>query len=125
MENKYFRELAKIFGVDLCEPFKMNWQNARFRKNLYKFTDLGLMVSYDQNSWQLVNSSFNDITPDKVINLPKKPKINDKYYYPCPYKGWEENIWLDTDFDNRALEKVGVFENQQKAVVKARELGWF
>ena len=121
----YFKEIAKIFNVEMGEEFKMDWKNARFKKNLYKLTEQGLMVSYDGDSWQLVNSSFNEITSDKVIKLPKKPRSGEKYYYPCPYKAWEENIWLNSEFDNRVLNKVGVFKTQQEASVKAKQLGWW
>ena len=123
--NEYFSKVCELFGVELNEEFKMDWANARFRKNIYKITKNGLKVSENGNDWKFTNSAFNDITGDKVIKIPKRPKAGEKYYYPCPYKGWEENIWLDSDFDNRVLNKVGVFENQQKAYEKAREMGWF
>jgi len=124
-KQSHFKKLAELFGVEIDEPFKMNWDNAMFRKNYYKISTTGVLTSLDLVKWQFVNSSINDMTAEKVIKIPKRPKAGEKYYYPCPYKGWEENIWLDSDFDNRVLNKVGVFENQQKAYEKAREMGWF
>ena len=124
-KQSHFKKLAEFFGVEIDEPFKMNWDNAMFRKNYYKISTTGVLTSLDMVKRQFVNSSINDMTTEKVIKHPKKPTNGSKYYYPCPYKGWEENIWLDSDFDNRVLNKVGVFENQQKAYEKAREMGWF
>ena len=87
--NEYFSKVCELFGVELNEEFKMDWANARFRKNIYKITKNGLKVSENGNDWKFTNSAFNDITGDKVIKLPKRPKAGEKYYYPCPYKGWD------------------------------------
>ena len=120
-KSQYFKELSKLFGVEFNEPFKMDYQNNRFRHNIHIFNEKGLQVLKD-GKFISSNSTIADFTADKVIRLPKKPEKNETYFYPDYVCGYLESIWTDTKYDNMILEKVGCYKTQQEALKKAKEL---
>lgn len=89
--NKY-KEVAKIFGLDLDEPFYIDdFSNT----STFTFTDIGLILKEDKHEFPVEDDTLACLLSGEysVKKLPYKPAYGDKYF---TYEDSEEiyyNIW--------------------------------
>ena len=91
MRNNYMAEVAKLLGVELGESFKITSDTQGDYpgdyQNYYRFTeDNCLETSDDGVEWKIINAEvllkrilMGNI---RIIKLPWKPQIREKYYVP-------------------------------------------
>ena len=87
MSKNYMAEVAKIFGVELGEPFKITSGIQDDYQSYYRFTESsGIEISDDGITWKMTSVAtllkyllMGDI---RIVKLPWKPRKGEKYYVP-------------------------------------------
>ena len=87
MSKNHMAEVAKIFGVELGESFKITSGIQDDYQNYYRFTENNCFeTSYDGVEWKttiaavlLKHILMGDI---RIVKLPWKPREGEKYYVP-------------------------------------------
>ena len=87
MSKNHMAEVAKIFGVELGESFKITSDTHGDYQNYYRFTeDNCLETSDDGVEWKIINAEvllkrilMGNI---RIVKLPWKPREGEKYYVP-------------------------------------------
>ena len=87
MSKNHMAEVAKIFGVELGESFKITSNTQGDYHNYYRFTENNcLEISDDGVEWKttiaavlLKHILMGDI---RIVKLPWKPREGEKYYVP-------------------------------------------
>ena len=78
----YMEKVAKMFGVELGDRFKIYDNNGKVSLHNYYFSDFGLMVEYEECS-ALRNDTLISILKgmNTIKHKPWEPKIGDAYFY--------------------------------------------
>ena len=87
MSKNYMAEVAKIFGVELGESFKITSDTRGVYQNYYRFSENNCFeTSYDGVEWKMTTAAvllkyilMGDI---RIVKLPWKPREGEKYYVP-------------------------------------------
>lgn len=120
MAESKFKEIAKMFGLELGEVF-----HIRGLISLYKFTSEGLWFQNDFGDWL-----YSDFTLPKllkgeceIIRSPYRPQTGD-FYWSYIYSGWEVagSDWIDDAVDHARLAAGMVFRTQEEALAARAEL---
>ena len=90
MSKNYMAEVAKMFGVELGEPFKITSGIQDDYQSYYRFTENNCFeTSYDGVEWKttiaavlLKHILMGDIRIVKLPWRPWRPQIREKYYVP-------------------------------------------
>jgi len=119
-------ELLKLLNLKLDEEFKLECCS----NFCFKFTDDGIMFK-DKifiDNWELSNLAINDLLKCKIEKIPYKERIEmgNKYYVVNPLQRWGfiECVYSDDKADRLLLERVEIFETEEEAREKVKELGW-
>ena len=84
----HMEEVAKMFGVELGEVFKITDDNSGKYHNYYRFTEKkGIEVSDDNIKWEANTTEvlvlkWLLIGVARIVKLPWKPRKGEKYYIP-------------------------------------------
>ena len=84
----HMEEVAKMFGVELGEVFKVTDDNSGKYHNYYRFTEKkGIEVSEDNVKWEADTTDvlvlkWLLIGVARIVKLPWKPRKGEKYYIP-------------------------------------------
>ena len=119
MIKNYMNDVAKLFGVELNEEFKI----GTFL-NPYKLTEQGLFFK-NNRKWEYADATLSDLLTGKIeiIKSQWKPRINEVYY--CPSNNFlfsVENEWFNT-VEDKALFKCGlVFQTEEECEKALPEL---
>lgn len=128
MDNNRMAEVAKMFGVELGESFKLTDDIQGDYRQYYQFTDKkGLETSVDGVKWKTVAAEIlRDILMGdiRIVRLPWKPKMRERYYYPIPSDRnlWESCLWVDDNYDNNRFSRGLVCKTEKEAVELARQM---
>ena len=87
MSKNHMAEVAKIFGVELGESFKITSGIQDDYQSYYRFTESnGIEISDDGVTWKMTSVAtllkyllMGDI---RIVKLPWKPREGEKYYVP-------------------------------------------
>ena len=87
MRNNYMAEVAKLLGVELGESFKITSDTHGDYQNYYRFTENNCLETSDDGvEWKIIKAEvllkrilMGDI---RIIKLPWRPQIREKYYVP-------------------------------------------
>lgn len=87
MSKNHMAEVAKIFGVELGEPFKITSGIQDDYQSYYRFTENNCFeTSYDGVEWKTTIAAvllkyilMGDI---RIVKLPWRPREGEKYYIP-------------------------------------------
>ena len=87
--TNHMAEVAKMFGVELGESFKITSDTQGDYQNYYRLTENNCIeFSDDGVEWKMTTAAallkyilMGDI---RIVKLPWKPQESDKYYFPCP-----------------------------------------
>jgi len=111
MENK-MKEVAKMFEVELYEPFNIVGDNY----NPYKFTLEGLTGS-DGNVYPI---SQHDLLLGRlqIKKLPFKPKQGDKYYYVTEQGKIYSMTWRSSTYDYNFFNAGNCFRTEEEITQK-------
>ena len=96
--------------------------------NKYKIegNQLFVLSIWDDSSWVYSLSSYNKTLKMKFTECEFNPKEREEYWHPCfiDEEGVSTERWYDETEDHNIKKNVGVYRTKERAIEKARELGW-
>ena len=131
MSKNYMAEVAKMFGVELGEPFKITSGIQDDYQSYYRFTENNCFeTSYDGVEWKttiaavlLKHILMGDI---RIIKLPWKPREGEKYYVPRiairPYDRHYCYYWDNSGVDIKRYDMGIVCKTPEEAVALAKKM---
>ena len=129
MEHKEMNKLEFVcdfLGIKINKPFQINGYDE-----WYIITDFGhgYWSHKFSNSMEDYHNSYTELLIDLLTGdctVRWSPKIGDRYYYPSVkhQNGIDCCQWNDMRIDRLILKRVGIYETEEKALEKAKELGW-
>lgn len=119
----YYKQVAKMLGVDLKEEFKIKYANGVVCDEPYKITVDGLFY---KNEFGWIRSIFlNSIIAGdlEIVKLPWKPNDDEFYYYysPCTGITYQER-WMNTSSDYCMWKLGNCFRTREEAETKGKEI---
>lgn len=85
MSKNHMAEVAALLGVELGEPFKITDDTHDDCQRYHRFTEsAGIEISDDGIEWKTAGTvilKFLLMGNVRIVKLPWKPKVGDKYYY--------------------------------------------
>lgn len=119
MAKNLIPEIAKMFGVELGEEFKVKGEDEL----TYRFDSDGLKLTHDSGielAKTSANVAFVDLVngKDEIIKLPWKPKFGETYYSFSRFLGkWcvGQQQWSNHPFDLALLDKGWIYRTCEEA----------
>lgn len=130
MRKNYMSEVAKIFGVELGEPFKLTNDTNGYYHRYYQFTDKkGLKTSVDGVNWETAAAvTLRDILMGdiRIVKLPWKPQEGEKYYVPRiairPYDRHYCYYWDNSGVDIKRYDMGIVCKTPEEAIALTEKM---
>lgn len=129
MRKNYMAEVAKLLGVELGESFKITSDTQGDYQNYYRFTENNCIeFSDDGVEWKMTTAAallkyilMGDI---RIVKLPWKPKMGEKYYIPNIFNRDSYNYYLRVDDERyEELYKRGlVFKTKEEAIKMSKKM---
>ena len=124
----HMAEVAKMFGVELGESFKITSDTQGDYQNYYRFTENNcLEMSDDGVEWGMtVTLTLRGILMGdiRIVKLPWKPKMDEKYYIPsifdCDF--YKYNFWLNDEHDEKFYKRGLVFKTKEEAIEMSKKM---
>lgn len=125
----HIAEVAKLLGVELGESFKITSDTQGDYQNYYRFTENNCIeFSDDGVEWKMTTAAallkyilMGDI---RIVKLPWKPKMGEKYYIPNIFNRDSYNYYLRVDDERyEELYKRGlVFKTKEEAIKMSKKM---
>ena len=128
MRKNCMAEVAKIFGVELGEAFKVTDDTNGYYHRYYQFTDKkGLKTSVDGVDWETAAAAtLRDILMGniRIVKLPWKPRKGEMYYFPDMGTSSLGSClcWLGTETDKNLYDRGFVFQTIEEAIATAKRI---
>ena len=131
MSKNHMTEIAKLFEVELGEPFKITSGTEGDCQNYFRFTeDNCLEFSDDGVEWKTTIAAVllkRILMGDtRIIKLPWKPQIREKYYVPRIATRPEDRYywyhWQNSDADIKRYDMGIVCKTKEEAVVLTEKM---
>ena len=128
MSKNHMAEVAKIFGVELGEYFKLTDDTHGDYHQYYQFTDKkGFETSLDGVKWKTAAAEvLKDILMGdiRIVKLPWKPKMDEKYYIPSIFDWdfYKYNFWLNDECDEKYYKRWLVFKTKEEAIKMSKKM---
>ena len=130
--TNHMAEVAQMLGVKLEEVFKVTDDDSGKYHNYYKFTEKkGIEVSDDNVKWEADTAGtlvlkWLLIGVARIIKLPWKPHIGEKFYIPCIHKEPEYmyNVyyWNNDDYDKEYYRMGLICKTSEEAVTLTKKM---
>lgn len=130
--TNHMAEVAKMFGVELGEVFKVTDDDSGKYHNYYKFTEKkGIEVSEDNVKWEADTAGtlvlkWLLIGVTRIIKFPWKPHIGEKFYIPCihtePEYMYSVYYWNNDDYDKEYYRMGLVCKTSEEAVALTNKM---
>lgn len=128
----HMEEVAKMFGVELGEVFKVTDDDSGKYHNYYRFTEKkGIEVSEDNVKWEADTTDvlvlkWLLIGVARIIKLPWKPQKGAPYYIPCivaqPEYMYSVNYWSNDDYDKEYYRMGLVCKTPEEAIDMTKKM---
>lgn len=127
--TNHMAEVAKMFGVELGEPFKIADDTHYDCQRYHRFTkNTGIEISDDGVEWKTAGTvilKYLLMGVVRIVKLPWKPKYGELYYAPhftpymchCQILNWGQ----DEKFDNFLFSHGLVFKTEEEAVAMTKK----
>ena len=124
----HIAEVAQMLGVKIGETFKLTDDTHGDYHRYYQFTDKkGFETSVDGLKWEtaaavvLRGILMGDI---RIVKLPWKPKIEEKYYVPNIFDldSYSYNFWFDDEHDEKFYKRGLVFKTKEEAIGMSKKM---
>ena len=127
----HMEEVAKMFGVELGESFKITSDTHGDYQNYYRFTENNCLETSDDGvGWKIIKAEvllkrilMGDI---RIIKLPWKPQKDEKYYIPCininPVHMYDEYYWNNDNIDIGYYRMGLVCKTQEEAIALTEKM---
>lgn len=127
----HMTEVAKMFGVELGESFKITSDTQGDYQNYYRFTENNCIeFSDDGVEWKMTTAAvfLKDILMGdiRIIKLPWKPQKGETYYIPCimtqPKYMYSTLWWSNDDYDKEYYRMGLVCKTSEEAIALAEKM---
>ena len=124
----HMAEVAKMFGVELGESFKITSDTQGDYQNYYRFTENNcLEMSDDGVEWGMtVTLTLRGILMGdiRIVKLPWKPQKGEMYYFPDMGTSslGSSLCWLGTETDKNLYDRGFVFQTIEEAIATAKRI---
>lgn len=127
----HIAEVAQMLGVKIGETFKLTDDTHGDYHRYYQFTDKkGFETSVDGLKWEtaaavvLRGILMGDI---RIVKLPWKPKMEEKYYVPNifdwnSWNSYDYYLWLDDKRDEEFYKRGLVFKTKEEAIEMSKKM---
>ena len=125
----YMAEVAKMFGVELGESFKITSDTHGDYQNYYRFTETNCLETSDDGvEWKMINAEvllkrilMGNI---RIIKLPWRPSRGDVYYMPSVTSigKYIKLFWTGSRNDEGSYQQGLVLRTKKEAVELAEEM---
>ena len=131
MSKNHMAEVAKIFGVELGESFKITSGIQDDYQSYYRFTESsGIEISDDGITWKMTSVAtllkyllMGDI---RIIKLPWKPREGEKYYVPRiairPEDRHYYYYWINSGVDIKRYDMGIVCKTKEEATALTKKM---
>ena len=131
MSKNHMAEVAKIFGVELGESFKITSGIQDDYQSYYRFTESnGIEISDDGVTWKMTSVAtllkyllMGDI---RIVKLPWKPREGEKYYVPRiafqPENRHSYYYWGNSGFDIERYKMGIVCKTPEEAIALTKKM---
>ena len=128
MSKNYMAEVAKIFGVELGESFKIADDIFGEHPKYYRFAEnICLEASNDGGKWETADAGvLEDILMGdvRIVKLPWRPKYDETYYTPSISNafGYNSFYWRGDDSDEKYYNLGIVFKSKEEAIALRQKM---
>ena len=128
MRKNCMAEVAKMFGVELGEVFKVTDDTNGYYHRYYQFTDKkGLKTSIDGVDWETAAAAtLRDILMGdiRIVKLPWEPRDNEHYFIPeiTTPEMFGYLRWTNDHVDNHMYKHGLICRTKEEAIRKAELL---
>ena len=129
MSKNYMAEVAKIFGVELGESFKITSDTRGVYQNYYRFSENNCFeISDDGVEWKMTIAAvllkhllMGDI---RIVKLPWKPKYDETYYIPSVSNvfGYNSFCWRGDDSDEKYYNLGIICKSKEEAIALGQKM---
>ena len=128
--TNYMKEVAGLLGVELGESFKLIDDNGGKYHNYYRFTnEKGIEESDDNTNWESAIPGILKwilMREIRIIKLPWKPKMGEKYYIPRIHYNESSSAtcfhWGGDTADNKFYQFGLVCKTREEAVALTKKM---
>ena len=129
MDNR-MAEIAKMFGVELGESFKITDDTHDDCQRYHRFTEsAGIEISDDGIEWKTVDTvilKFLLMGDARIVKLPWKPREGEKYYVPrisvLPEDRHYYYYWGNSCFDIECYKMGIVCKTKEEAIALTEKM---
>ena len=120
--NSYMKEVAKLLGVDLEEPFRLERYDCYFQ-----LTEEDFEQSFNGVRWSTADSLILKFILNgrtTIKKLPWKPKYGEEYYIPSISNvvGYNNFHWKGDDTDMRYYNLGLIFKSKEEAIALGQKM---
>lgn len=125
--TNHMEEVAKLLGVELEEEFRIEGTHVDY---IYKISEKGLFLRCSgRDWWEEVPDTLVQMLAGrtrKIIKLPWKPHIGEKFYIPCIHTEPEYmcNVyyWNNDDYDKEYYHMGLICKTSEEAVALTKKM---
>ena len=125
--TNHMEEVAKLLGVELEEEFRIEGTHIDY---IYKISEKGLFLRCSgRDRWEEVPDTLVQMLAGmtrKIIKLPWKPHIGEKFYIPCIHTELEYmyNVyyWNNDDYDKEYYRMGLICKTSEEAVALTKKM---
>ena len=126
--RSHMEEVAKMFGVELRETFKIADDIFGEHPKYYRFAEnVCLEASNDGGYWETADAGvLEDILMGdvRIVKLPWKPKYDEKYYIPSISNafGYNSFYWKGDDSDEKYYNFGIICKSKEEAIALRQKM---
>lgn len=128
--RSHMEEVAKMFGLELGEVFKVTDDTYGAYQLYHRFTESnGIEISDDGVTWEKAKAIVLKcllMGDARIIKLPWKPHIGEKFYIPCihtePEYMYSSYYWNNDDYDKEYYRMGLICKTSEEAVALTKKM---
>ena len=124
----HIAEVAQMLGVKIGETFKVTDDTYGAYQLYHRFTESnGIEISDDGVTWERAKAVVLKcllMGDAKIVKLPWKPKMEEKYYVPniFDWDFYKYNFWFDDKYDKNFYKRGLVFKTKEEAIEMSKKM---
>lgn len=127
----HIAEVAQMLGVEIGETFKVTDDTYGAYQLYHRFTESnGIEISDDGVTWERAKAVVLKsllMGDARIVKLPWKPKMEEKYYVPNifdwnSWNSYDYYLWLDDKRDEEFYKRGLVFKTKEEAIEMSKKM---
>lgn len=127
----HIAEVAQMLGVEIEEIFKVTDDTYGAYQLYHRFTESnGIEISDDGVTWERAKAVVLKsllMGDARIVKLPWKPKMEEKYYVPNifdwnSWNSYDYYLWLDDKRDEEFYKRGLVFKTKEEAIEMSKKM---